>query len=410
MFLLPFHVVGVSHATTPAELVGRLRLSAERIDMLLASLKARAISAVLLSTCHRTELYWWGEVSLDAWFVQEVSQGMPEVRAAIHVDRADADLAVRHLFSVASGMQSARYGEPEIFGQVRRAWLAARAAGTACGPLDALFRQAIDAARHIRLAMGSEHDPSLGDQVAERIIAHAAEAPEAMQDTALQVLVVGAGDAARGTLDALRRRTVRSSRSMDVAITNRTDTRAKALAEGFGGRSVPWDERDQALFRADVVVFAAHVTTPLMDAAAAAKAPARTRRALWIDLGVPRAVAAELGAPDIEVLPLSSLQQEEAPAYASADDGLSVGVSEGASPGAAVGASLPRTGRAQRASVALQHELERCARVVHRLELGARLGALEERAVAAAMAHGDGSAEGVARRVTRMVLRELTRA
>lgn len=384
VFLLPFHVIGVSHAANPADRVGRLRLSAERADTLLASLRAQQSSAVLLSTCHRTELYWWGEEELGEWYVREVIGETPEGSANIRIDRADADLAVRHLFSVASGMQSVRYGEPEILGQVRRAWMASREAGTACGPVDALFRQSIDAARHIRSAMGLDSDPTLGDRVVDRIVQYAAVEPEATRGEALRVLVVGAGDAARSTLEALHQRAAEVSRPMQIAITSRTDARAETLAERFTVHPFPWDSRDVAMFRADIVVFAVHVTTPLVTPAYAIVAPARTRKALWIDLGVPGTVATDFTTPSIDVLPLKAIQSAASP--------------------------MLQVERMRRASGALQRELDRCARATHRLQLGARLGALEERAVAAAIAHGDVSAEGVARRVTRLVLRELTRA
>jgi len=395
VFLLPFHVIGVSHAANSAERVGRLRLSAERTDALLASLRARESSAVLLSTCHRTELYWWGEEELGEWFVTEVigdtgdaarGSGGPNVR----IDRVDADLAVRHLFSVASGMQSARYGEPEILGQVRRAWTAACEAGTACGPIDALFRQSIDAARHIRGAMGSDGDPTLGDRVAERILMQCrTRTASANGDplTPLRVLVVGSGDAARSTLEALRERSAGGGAAlppMHIDVTSRTDERAAATAERFDVTALPWTERDTAMVAADVVIFAVHVTSPLVLPAFEAAVVTREQPALWIDLGVPGAVSTDFQASQVEVVPLKAIAGAEAP--------------------------LLQVERTRRASSALQHELDRYARATHRLQLGARLGALEERAVAAAIAHGDASAEGVARRVTRLVLRELTRA
>ena len=389
MFLLPFHVIGVSHAANSAERVGRLRLTPERTDALLANLRARESSAVLLSTCHRTELYWWGEKELGEWFVTEViGQGVDAPSALpapnLRIDRVDADLAVRHLFSVASGMQSVRYGEPEILGQVRRAWMAAREVGTACGPIDGLFRQSIDAARHIRAAMGSDGDPTLGDRVVERMAAHRRDHGPAEPASPWHVLVVGSGDAARSTVDALRSADPSLLPTLEIAVTSRTDARAEALASRFGAGTVPWVDHQAAISRADVVVFAAHVTSPLVMPAVAATLPARATPALWIDLGVPGAVSSEFQSPQVDVVPLKAIAGAEAP--------------------------MLQVERTRRASSALQHELDRYARATHRLQLGARLGALEERAVAAAMAHGNDSAESVARRVTRLVLRELTRA
>lgn len=378
MFLLPFHVVSCSHEHNPHDLVGRLRLTPERLDQALAELKLQGTNAVLLSTCHRTELYWWGEDELSDWFLDTL---VSRVRGgeALHMQRADADLAVRHLFAVTSGMRSARFGEPEIAGQLRRAWQAAHDVGMAHGPLDRLFRQAIDASRHIRAAMGTDADPSLGKRVRDCI---ARRLSTAQNSHARDVLVVGSGDAARTVLDALRLEPVAG---VNVCVTSRTDARAEALANAFSAPVTPWATRDDAVAKADIVVFAVHVTSPMIGGVTQSLAlPRQANRALWIDLGVPGAVASGFAAPGIEVVTLDQLEDVAAPAI--------------------------REARARRAGYALQQELARCARETHRVQLGQRLGALEEQAVAFATAHGAEPADEVARRVARLVLRELTRA
>lgn len=381
MFLLPFHVVSCSLEHNDHSLVGRLRLTPERFEQALASLQAQGANAVLLSTCHRTELYWWGETDLAGWFEDSLI-----LTRALQVDRADADLAVRHLFAVTAGMRSARFGEPEIAGQVRRAWQAAHDVGMATGPIDRLFRQAVDASRHIRAAMGTDADPSLGKRVRDCIAHHTANHVRSQH----HVLVVGAGDAARTVLEALKQEPVAG---VCATVTSRTDSRADTLARTFGVPSAPWSSRDAAVAQADVVVFAVHVTSPMvggvaqslsLPAALAPHAAGGSRQALWIDLGVPGAVAAGFSAPGIDVVPLDALEDSAAPAI--------------------------REARARRAGIALQQELARCARETHRMQLGQRLGALEEQAVAFATAHGSEPADEVARRVARLVLRELTRA
>jgi glutamyl-tRNA reductase len=323
-------------------------------------------------------LYWWGEDDLGAWFHDTIVR---RVRGgeALFVDHADADLAVRHLFAVTAGMRSARFGEPEIAGQLKRAWQAAHDVGMAQGPIDRLFRQAIDASRHIRTAMGTDADPSLGKRVRDCIARQVASSRETRPR---DVLVVGSGDAARTVLEALRQEPVATVRA---TVTSRTDERAEALAHAFQVPVAPWSARDDAVAKADVVVFAVHVTSPMVGGLTQSLAlPTRANRAMWIDLGVPGAIAVGFAAPGIEVVTLDQLEDAAAPAI--------------------------REARARRASVALQQELARCARETHRMQLGQRLGALEEQAVAFATAHGDEPADEVARRVARLVLRELTRA
>lgn len=392
MFLLPFHVISCSHEANTADLVGSLRLSAEQVADALAELHRRHIAAVMLSTCHRTELYWWGEEELAEWFLHTLlavrGERVPSALAQLRpqVEQADNDLAVRHLFAVASGMRSARFGEPEILGQVRRAWTLARTVGISHGPIDGTFRYAIEAARHVRAAMGHEADASLGERVHEHLVngvnaGASADIP--------QIVVVGSGDAARGVLEALRRQPIGDAQ---VHVTSRTDVRAQALASEFGCPVVPWADREHALREADAVVFAVHVTTPLVPGSFAATMPDRDSRAVWVDLGVPCAVSSDFRSPQVQVVSLASIE-----AAAEADTHTA--------PWRAF-----HDARVRRATLALQQELARYARATHRHQLGARLGALEEQAVAVATSHGSGPVDEMVRKVTRLVLRELSRA
>ena len=390
MFLLPFHVVGCSHETSAAVAVGRMRLSPEQRLAHLDALHALGVPAVLLSTCHRTELYWWGDDDLAAWFAASV---LLPADSPLTIERYDADLAVRHLFAVAAGMRSARFGEPEILGQVRQAWRAAHAHGATAAPLDAVFRHAIDAARHIRSAIGDDAQATLGARVRALI----ESTGRADGNAALRLLVIGSGDAARDVLESLmKRRTPSSAAPLAIACASRTDAHAVALAEQHGATPVLWTERQTAICAADVIVFAAHTTTPLVTTETArAIADIRSAPALWIDLGVPPNVAVTDLPPSINLRPLDAV----------VDDGAS-------------GREVSDA-RSRRAMSALQHELSRFAAATQRRRLGAQLAALEARAMSAArdvlaaapVSAEDGvhePADRLARQVTRVLLRELS--
>jgi glutamyl-tRNA reductase len=385
VFLLPFHVVGCAHDSTRADVVGQLRPDPLRQRALLRELAADGIDAVLLATCHRTELYWWGDHDLEPWFEAQI---VGAHRHEVTVARSDADLAVRHLFGVAAGMHSVRFGEPEILGQVRQAWLMARDAGAVRGELDSVFRHAVDAARHIRAAIGDEVDGSLGERVVARLASFIAR--EATPDAGpLPVVIVGSGDAARGVLDAL----ARAELPLQIGITNRTVSRAETVAVAHGAEVIAWEKREQAMAEARVVVFAIHASTPLLRGEALATLSASGPNRVWVDLGVPGAVdpsvSATPGTRDawaqggLEFVTLDELSQDVGPER--------------------------RAQRSRKATWALQLELARFARASHRHSLGARLGALEEQAVAVATSQSGASRDEVARRVTRLVLRELTR-
>lgn len=383
MFLLPMQMVGCSHETSAADVVGRLRIPAIMVDACLAELRAQGVPAVLLSTCHRTELYWWGEDDLSPWFESHV---LTRGGGTVEVERREADLAVRHLFSVTAGMRSARFGEPEIMRQVRTAWMAAQLAGTTSTLLDTVFRRALEAARHIRLAIGSDADPSLGARVRDALVTHLATLTGTVPATQ-QVLIVGAGDAARGVVETLVRSALGDG--VRVAVSSRSGTSAAKLAASTGAGVVPWADRDEAIRSAAAVVFAVQSGTPLIDAALAnTLMDGCRRRAFWIDLGVPANVDARALPEQVEYVGIDLLAPQ----------------------------SRRDLVRDRRANTALQRELARFAGDMQRRRLGARIEVLEARAATVARAamasrHGsdgtDDYADAVARQLTRLLLREL---
>ena len=376
MFLLPVQMVGCSHETSEAEAVGRLRLNSAAVEAALASLAAEGIAAVLLTTCHRTELYWSGEAALLPWFEMHI---LSRTASPLHVECRDAELAVRHLFSVASGMCSARYGEPEILRQVRSAWITAQSLGASNALLDTVFRRSVEAARYIRVAIGSDADPSLGACVRELVLARDTSADARIVD----VLVVGAGDAARGVLETL---TVASLRSrIRTSLTSRSDERAARLAATFGISVVPWSSRDAEIAQAGAVVFAVQSSTPLIDAAKAQCLMAdRLTRALWIDLGVPACVDSSGMTANVELVGLDELARQ----------------------------SRRGATRERRAHTALQREWARFTADGARRQTGSRILMLEERAATVEASAYAGlpadAADAVARRITRVLLREIT--
>ena len=386
-------MVGCSHESSASDVVGRMRMSAAEIERHLASFSGRGVAAVLLSTCHRTELYWWGDADLLSWFDAHV---VPRGYGPAVVEQREADLAVRHLFSVTAGMRSARYGEPEIMRQVRTSWTASQDAGVTHALLDAIFRRALEAARHIRLAIGDDADPALGSRVRDTIVAHGLSRAEADGNVApLQLLVIGAGDAARGVLEALTTDRPRCGHpagdAWRIAVTSRSDSSAARLASAFGVQPLPWASRDAALRTADVAVFAVHAATPLIDAATATRlTDGRGTSAQWLDLGVPANVDV-CGLPaSVQWIGLETLAPH----------------------------SRSNAVRDKRANAALQRELARFATEMHRRQVGARITMLEERAAtvaraafaAASSTPGDtASADAVARQVTRLLLRELSK-
>jgi len=132
-------VLGLNHQTAPVELRERASFGGDALPQALASLRdtPQVAEAVLLSTCNRTELYAVAE-SGDA-----LARWLESHAGTLHgylYQHADAD-AVRHLFRVATGLDSMVLGEPQILGQVKDAWALARDHGLLGQRLDRLFQQ-----------------------------------------------------------------------------------------------------------------------------------------------------------------------------------------------------------------------------------------------------------------------------
>src|SRR5258705_194499 len=145
---ISFHVVGVSHHTAAVGVREQFALTRAELDELLAHEHAAGRAALLLFTCNRCELYWSGPHDYESWF-----RDLARARGVTYtgeLTRFDGAEAVRHLFTVTAGLDSQILGETEILGQVRRAFDAARAAGTTTRDMDAIFSAALAAGRRVR--------------------------------------------------------------------------------------------------------------------------------------------------------------------------------------------------------------------------------------------------------------------
>src|SRR5215213_9989876 len=113
-----FHVVGVSHHTAAVGVREQFAFTPAELSELLEREHEAGRSALLLTTCNRCELYWTGEADREAWFRDLAHARRVDLNGAlVRFDGADA---VRHLFTVAAGLDSQILGESEILGQMRR--------------------------------------------------------------------------------------------------------------------------------------------------------------------------------------------------------------------------------------------------------------------------------------------------
>jgi glutamyl-tRNA reductase len=312
---LSFHLIGVSHHTTPVDVRERFAFGPPEISPILELLRGNGIPAVLLSTCNRCELYWSGSGEGEAWFHRLGRDGTDPLPAGPIVTRHEGMAAVRHLFRVCSGLDSQILGEAEVLGQVRRAYDAARAAGTTTREMDLIFSAALSAGRRVRReTLLGRHPSSVSSAAVDLVLQQWQEArgPE--------VLVVGAGEAAEGVLRACNQRGVGH-----VTLLSRAPEKAGVLATAWGAQAGPLAELERRLAEADILMVATSSSRPVVRAVDLSRAVAARSgsKLVVVDLAVPRNVEPESrGIPGLQLLDLDDLQRLCCPAAANPSTAL----------------------------------------------------------------------------------------
>lgn len=296
-------VVGCNHRTAPVEKREKIAFSPADVRAALARFKEQFAEAevVLLSTCNRVEFYVARPVQ-GRPRIEEIARFIADFHGIAATEFADAlyayeDLqAVRHLFRVASSIDSMVLGESQIIGQTREAFETARTAGTTGRRLDPLFQKALAVAKEIHattgIATGRLSVGSTAVDLARQIFSR-------FDDKT--VLMVGAGKMGEMTLTHLL-----TTGPRRVWVTNRTDARSVEVAERLtrhhpaGVEAVPYAQWIDRLAEADIVITCTGSPEPILTAAAFATIPARRdyRSILLIDIALPRDIDPQVGRYD----------------------------------------------------------------------------------------------------------------
>ena len=288
-------LAGVSHHNTPLSIRERLYFPEGNMSEWLDRLAGyhELDERLILSTCNRVEVYSAVddlEQGLDAihrFFLESRDIGREELNAHLYVHR-EAE-ATRHLFTVASSLDSMVVGEPQILGQVKEAYRVAQASGHAGKALTNLFSRAFRVAKKIREQTPIGESPvsvsSVAVDLAKRIFGSLA---------GKNVLLLGAGEMGEAAA-----RHLKASGADTLQVANRTLARAQELAAKLKGRAVSFDNLEQALIDADVVITSTASQGFILDKPTVAAALERRRDApvFLIDIAVPRNVA-----PDVNEL------------------------------------------------------------------------------------------------------------
>src|SRR5215471_4475291 len=300
-----FQLIGVNHRTAPVEVRERLAISESRLPEACKRLADHPAIAegMIVSTCNRVE------------FLANMKNGTGDLREFLseyfavdpsqferHLYEFREDDAVRHVFRVASSLDSMVVGEPQILGQVKEAYATARAVGAVRAQLDQLLTRAFAVAKRVRneTAVGSSSVSvaSVAVELAQKIFGNL---------NGKSVYLVGAGK-----MSELAARHLLAHGAASIFVANRTYDRAIRMANEFNGQAIEFHRLYETCDRADIIITSTGAPHFIFRPEHGEKFLARrkNRPMFFIDIAVPRDVDPELNKLDgIFVYDIDDLQQ-----------------------------------------------------------------------------------------------------
>ena len=288
---MSLYALGLNHQTAPLAVRERVVFHVERLREALGELKGGlAREAAILSTCNRTELYVAGdEPAAAAHWLARYHRFEPDGLSP-YLYTLPREQAVRHVFRVASGLDSMVLGEPQILGQMKEAARAAESAGTLGTLLHKLFQRSFAVAKEVRsttqLGASSVSMAAATVRLAGRIF-------PSLKDQ--RVLFIGAGE-----MIELCATHFAAQAPARIAVANRTLERAEKLARRFNAQPIELRSLADHLHEYDIVVSCTASSLPILGKGLVERAlRARRRRPIFmVDLAVPRDIEPEAGELD----------------------------------------------------------------------------------------------------------------
>jgi glutamyl-tRNA reductase len=293
-----YQLIGVNHKSAPLEVRERLAIPESRLPDCCRDLTSHPgiEEGLILSTCNRVEM------------ITHTSNGSADLRGFLHdhfrLSAAELDPhlyefrekdAVRHVFRVASSLDSMVVGEAQILGQVKEAYATARAVGSVRGQLDQLFNRAFAVAKRVRseTAVGSSS------------VSIASVAVESLQGKS--VFIVGAGK-----MSELAARHLMAHGCESIFVSNRTYDRAIGLAHKFNGQAIKFEDLYNSCDKADIVITSTGSPHAIFRREHGEQFLSRRKNKpmFFIDIAVPRDVSPEMAKLDgIFAYDIDDLQQ-----------------------------------------------------------------------------------------------------
>ena len=296
---------GINHKTASVDLRGRIAFAPEIVVQTLQD--ARSILHVqeiaLLSTCNRTEVYLFGDVTdtqVMTWLSMIKGVELSQLQRCYYCYRDHH--AIKHMMRVASGLDSLILGEPQIFGQIKSAYSVGQEAGTVSTFLNQGFQQAFSAAKRVRSETAIGKNPvsiayasvSLAGQIFSKLSqAHA--------------LLIGAGE----TIDLVAKH-LSDQKIGKITVANRTLSRAQELAEVYSADAILLSDIPDFLPNADIIISSTASQLPILGKGAVESALKRRKHRpfFMVDIAVPRDIEPEVESlSDVYLYTVDDLQE-----------------------------------------------------------------------------------------------------
>jgi glutamyl-tRNA reductase len=279
-------LVGINHRTAPVEIRERMNIQDERLSAAVSDLVRREgiEEGLILSTCNRVEV-----------ITRATEQVEPEpLLRSFLSDYHHCDLGayeqyfywyrekevIRHLFRVASSLDSMILGEPQVLGQMKNAYTTARGVGALKGPLNEVVTQALAVARRVR------RETAIGTTAVSVSYAAVELARKIFGSLdGKTIFVVGAGK-----MSELAAKHLLRSGASTIFVSNRTYERAVELAQAFRGTAIRFEDLFNQIEKADIIISSTAAPHYVIYRNQAEKwlAARRNRPMFFVDIAVPR--------------------------------------------------------------------------------------------------------------------------
>jgi glutamyl-tRNA reductase len=286
-------VIGLNHKTASIDLRERMAFAEDQMETALHQVKSLPSlkENMILSTCNRVEIYAavreTEKAVLDLKHFLSQYHGLPLKEFEKNLYSFLGEEAVKHIFRVASSLDSMVVGEPQILGQIKSAYEMAVESKTSGIILHRLLHRAFHVAKRVRT------ETKIGDS-AVSVSSVAIELAQKIFETLEKktVLLIGAGE-----MCELAARHLVSGGVEKVWVTNRTYDRAVSLAQEFNGEAIPFDEMNQGLKKVDIVISATDSPQYLIrhDQMAKVIKERKQKPVFFIDIADPRDIEPSVG-------------------------------------------------------------------------------------------------------------------